>query len=87
MAVIGATITVSMLLFDPFLQQVVIYPDRLIPSKDTATIVRAQKYEARSEEGLPLSSVVDLSMKVHLLMIVSLTPLNKMPGSYLQWHI
>ena len=53
-----------MLLFDPFLQQVVIYPDRLVASKKAATIVRAQNYIARNEEGLPLPSVVDMSMKV-----------------------
>lgn len=53
-----------MLLFDPFLQQVVIYPDRLKNSGKPATIVRAQNYQARSYEGLPLPSVVDLSMKV-----------------------
>ncbi len=53
-----------MLLFDPFLQQVVVYPDRLVASDKTATIVRAQNYVARSEEGLPLPSVVDMSLKV-----------------------
>lgn len=53
-----------MLLFDPFLQQVVVYPDRLVASDQVATIVRAQRYQARSDEGLPLPSVVDLSMKV-----------------------
>ena len=53
-----------MLLFDPFLQQVVIYPDRLVTSKKVATIVRAENYIARNEEGLPLPSVVDMSMKV-----------------------
>lgn len=53
-----------MLLFDPFLQQVVVYPDRLVASDKVATIVRAQRYQARSYEGLPLPSVVDISMKV-----------------------
>ena len=53
-----------MLLFDPFLQQAVVYPDRLVASNKIATIVRAQRYQARSDEGLPLPSVVDLSMKV-----------------------
>lgn len=53
-----------MLLFDPFLQQVVVYPDRLVASDKVATIVRAQSYQARSYEGLPLPSVVDISMKV-----------------------
>lgn len=64
MAFVGAIITVLMLLFDPFLQQVVVYPDRLVASDRTATIVRAQNYVARSEEGLPLPSVVDMSLKV-----------------------
>lgn len=53
-----------MLLFDPFLQQIVVYPDRLVASDKVATIVRAQRYQARSYEGLPLPSVVDISMKV-----------------------
>ena len=53
-----------MLLFDPFLQQVVVYPDRLVASDKTATIVRAQNYVAQSDEGLPLPSVVDMSLKV-----------------------
>ena len=53
-----------MLLFDPFLQQVVVYPDRLVASDKVATIVHAQNYVARSEEGLPLPSVVDMSLKV-----------------------
>lgn len=51
------------LLLDPFLQQVVVYPSRLVPAKEKSTIVRAQNYEARNEGGLPLPSVVDLSMK------------------------
>lgn len=61
---LGATITVLMLLFDPFLQQVVVYPDRLVPSEKASTIVRAQRYQAYSDEGLPLPSIVDMSMKV-----------------------
>ena len=64
LAFIGATITVLLLLFDPFLQQVVIYPDHLVASQRAATIARAQNYQARSEEGLPLPSIVDMSMKV-----------------------
>ena len=56
--------TVLVLLFDPFLQQVVVYPDRLVPSEKAAATVRAQRYQARSEEGLVLPSVVDMSMKV-----------------------
>ena len=78
-----------MLLFDPFLQQAVVYPDRLVASNKVATIVRAQRYQARSYEGLPLPSVVDLSMKVirearsclvgELLIIAT--------GGHLQWNI
>ena len=52
------------LLFDPFLQQVVVYPDRLFESDKVATIARAISYQARSNEDLPLPSVVDISMKV-----------------------
>ena len=61
---VGSIIVAMMLLFDPFLQQIVVYPDRLVASNHVATIVRAQRYQARSHEGLPLPSVVDLSMKV-----------------------
>ena len=61
---VGSIIITMMLLFDPFLQQVVVYPDRLVASDRAATIVRAQRYQARSYEGLPLPSVVDVSMKV-----------------------
>lgn len=50
-------------LFDPFLQQVVVYPNRLVPSDISPIIVRTDRYEARSLEGLPLPSIVDLSMK------------------------
>ena len=64
LAFVGATITLLMLLFDPFLQQVVVYPDRLVPSGKAASIARAQQYQARSDEGLPLPSTVDMSMKV-----------------------
>lgn len=64
LAFFGASITVLLLLFDPFLQQVVIYPDRLVAAERAATIVRAQRYQARSDEGLPLPSTVDISMKV-----------------------
>lgn len=63
---IGAIATILMLLFDPFLQQVVVYPDRLVPSSKAAALARAQQYQARSEEGLPLPSVVDMSMKVSI---------------------
>ncbi|KAL8830742.1 MAG: hypothetical protein Q9191_001272 [Dirinaria sp. TL-2023a] len=51
------------LLFDPFLQQVVVYPDRPVPAEDVAVVVRSEQYGARSSEDLPLPSVVDLSMK------------------------
>lgn len=61
---VGSIIIAMMLLFDPFLQQVVVYPDRLVASDKAATIVRALRYQARSYEGLPLPSVVDISMKV-----------------------
>ena len=78
-----------MLLFDPFLQQVLVYPDRLVASDKVATIVRAQRYQARSYEGLHLPSVVDISMKV----IQKAGPflieeiLNLAPGGHLQWNI
>ncbi len=54
---------IMVLLFDPFLQQVVVYPSRPSPARETAIVVRAERYGARSYEGLPLPSVVDLSMK------------------------
>lgn len=66
LAFVGATITILLLLFDPFLQQVVVYPDRLVPSEKVATIARAQRYQARSDEGLPLPSIVDMPMKVSM---------------------
>ena len=56
-------VAIMILLFDPFLQQVVVYPSRPVPSGDTATVVRSERYGARSYEDLPLPSVVDLSMK------------------------
>ncbi|KAG6989739.1 hypothetical protein G7Y79_00065g094500 [Physcia stellaris] len=59
----GAIISILILLFDPFLQQVVVYPSCLVPSEKPAVIVRSERYGARSYEGLPLPSVVDLSMK------------------------
>ncbi|KAL8707193.1 MAG: hypothetical protein Q9220_007742 [cf. Caloplaca sp. 1 TL-2023] len=65
---VSAAISQSLLiplgnLFDPFLQQVVTYPNRLVPSKDIPEIARSNAYAAKSDEGLPLPSVVDLSMK------------------------
>ncbi|MCJ1468708.1 hypothetical protein MMC07_007338 [Pseudocyphellaria aurata] len=62
LALLGAVITILTLLFDPFIQQVVVYPDRLVPAEMKATIARAQTYEVR-DEGVPLPSVVELSMK------------------------
>lgn len=64
LTVVGSIIIAMVLLFDPFLQQIVVYPERLVASDKIATIVRAQRYQARSYEGLPLPSVVDISMKV-----------------------
>ena len=52
------------LLYGPFVQQLVSYSDRTVPSGQVARIVRAQRYLAPSFEGLALPSVVDLSMKV-----------------------
>ena len=63
-ASVGAAIVVLMLLFDPFIQQVVTFPDRLVASDTPATTVRAKRFGAHSYEGLPLPSVLDLSMKV-----------------------
>lgn len=63
LAFLGAIVSILILLFDPFLQQVVIYPTRLVSSGKAAIIVRSEVYGARSHEGLPLPSVVDLSMK------------------------
>ncbi len=56
------------------MQQVVIYPDRRVAAEKAATIVRAQRYQARSNEGLPLPSVVDMSMKVFTLNKIGWTP-------------
>lgn len=86
---IGSAIIAMMLLFDPFLQQIVVYPERLVESDKIATIVRAQRYQARSYEGLPLPSVVDISMKVisegrYVLIVAILTDLT---GSHLQRSI
>ncbi|KAI4093135.1 MAG: hypothetical protein LQ344_003118 [Seirophora lacunosa] len=63
LAFLGALVVVLVNFFDPFLQQVVAYESRSVPSDQTPTIVRSQVYTARSEEGLPLPSLVDLSMK------------------------
>ncbi|KAL8660521.1 MAG: hypothetical protein Q9202_006476 [Teloschistes flavicans] len=63
LAFVGAIVIVLGNLFDPFLQQVVVYKDRLVPSDSPPQIVRSRIYTARSDEGLPLPSVVDLSLK------------------------
>ena len=55
--------SILILLFDPFLQQVVVYPSRSVSSGSPAIIVRSEEYGAHSDEDLPLPSVVDLSMK------------------------
>ena len=55
--------SILILLFDPFLQQVVVYPSRSVSSGNPAIIVRSEEYSAHSDEDLPLPSVVDLSMK------------------------
>lgn len=63
LAFLGSVIAIMVLLFDPFLQQVVMYPNRAVPAGETAIVLRTERYGARSYEGLPLPSVVDLSMK------------------------
>lgn len=63
LAFLGSIVSIMILLFDPFLQQGVVYPDRPIPAEDVALVVRSEQYGARSSEDLPLPSVVDLSMK------------------------
>ncbi|KAL8842161.1 MAG: hypothetical protein Q9176_002854 [Flavoplaca citrina] len=63
LAFIGAVVVVLANFFDPFVQQVVTYRSRSVPSGSTPEIVKSRVYAARSDEGLPLPSVVDLSMK------------------------
>ncbi|KAL8813042.1 MAG: hypothetical protein Q9223_000658 [Gallowayella weberi] len=63
LAFIGAIVVVLTNFFDPFLQQVVVYKSRSVASANAPEIVKSQVYAARSDEGLPLPSVVDLSMK------------------------
>ncbi|KAL8944728.1 MAG: hypothetical protein Q9216_000297 [Gyalolechia sp. 2 TL-2023] len=63
LAFLGAIVVVLVNFFDPFLQQALFYESRSVPSDNVPTIVRSQVYAARSEEGLPLPSLVDLSMK------------------------
>ena len=66
LALLGSVVTVLSLAFDPFLQQVVEYPSRLVSSGKNATIVRAQGYRASSDEGLPMPEILDLSMKANI---------------------
>jgi len=89
LAFVGAAITVLLLLFDPFLQQVVVYPDRLVASEKAAFIARAQRYQARSDEGLPLPSIVDMSMKVSTWKGSCVIDVNThdFQGRYLQRHL
>ncbi|KAL8999341.1 MAG: hypothetical protein Q9169_001767 [Polycauliona sp. 2 TL-2023] len=63
LAFIGAIVVVLANFFDPFVQQVVVYRSRSVPSGSAPEIVKSRVYFARSDEGLPLPSVVDLSMK------------------------
>ncbi|KAI4112020.1 MAG: hypothetical protein LQ339_000027 [Xanthoria mediterranea] len=63
LAFIGAVVVVLANFFDPFVQQVVAYRSRSVPSGKAPEIVKSRVYAARSDEGLPLPSVVDLSMK------------------------
>ena len=63
LAFLGATVTILSLLFDPFLQQVVVYQIRQVPAEAKSAIVRAEAYQARSENGPNLPAVVELSMK------------------------
>ncbi|KAL8760223.1 MAG: hypothetical protein Q9199_000246 [Rusavskia elegans] len=63
LAFIGAIVVVLVNFFDPFVQQVVSYRSRSVPSGNTPEIVKSRVYAARSDEGLPLPSLVDLSMK------------------------
>ena len=63
LVIIGCIVVVSNLLFDPFMQQIVVYPDYAVPAGEPASVSRSQRYMAYEEGGLPLPSVVDLSMK------------------------
>ncbi|KAL8852378.1 MAG: hypothetical protein Q9221_002762 [Calogaya cf. arnoldii] len=63
LAFIGAVVVLLANFFDPFLQQVVVYRSRSVPSGSAPEIAKSRVYAARSDEGLPLPSVVDLSMK------------------------
>lgn len=63
LAFIGAIVVVLVNFFDPFVQQVVSYRSRSVPSANVPEIVKSRVYAARSNEGLPLPSLVDLSMK------------------------
>lgn len=85
-ASLGAAVVVLSFLYGPFIQQLVGYHDRLVPSGKEASIVRAQRYLAPSYEGLPLPSVVDLSMKVTYPRLDRFTTLNS-TGCHLQRNI
>ncbi|KAL8785501.1 MAG: hypothetical protein Q9213_003327 [Squamulea squamosa] len=63
LAFLGAVVVVLVNFFDPFIQQVVVYRSRSISAEAAPEIARSRVYAARSDEGLPLPSVVDLSMK------------------------
>ena len=63
LAFLGACLVILTNFFDPFLQQVVSYPDRLVPSSSIPTIARTQIYESKNQQGLPLPDMVDLPMK------------------------
>ena len=60
---VGCILVISTLLFDPFIQQIVVYPDHAVATAKAATVSRSERYIAFEDEGLPLPSVVDLSMK------------------------
>ena len=60
---IGCIVVILSLLFDPFIQQVVVYPDHGVPAPNAATVSRAVQYGNHESESLSLPSVVHLSMK------------------------
>lgn len=84
---LGSIIVMIMLLFNSFLDQIVVYPNRLVPSEKASTVVRAQKYQAHSYEGVPLPSIVDISMKVCAGRELSDSTLTLILGSNIKWDI
>ncbi|KAL8923219.1 MAG: hypothetical protein Q9172_003238 [Xanthocarpia lactea] len=66
LAFVGALVVLLTNFFDPFLQQVVVYHSRSVPSGTAPEMARSRIYAARSDEGLPLPSLVDLSMKASI---------------------